>query len=377
MQIESGRFQGLPSMNAEQFATRKLVGFPRIIEFELSNTCNLQCVMCTGRVSSSIRKNRENLDPLPFPYDDNFVEQLKEFIPHLKQAYFFGGEPFLIEIYYKIWDQIIKINPKIRLYAVTNGTVMNDRVKRILKSTNFNAIISLDSLVNERAESIRIGSNLDEVKKNISIFKELSKNKIPISHTPMTINWFDTPDIIKFCNQTDSLINLSYVEGPPRFALWSMMPEQLNEVYSFYEKVEWKGNNKSFKAKYNIKVFNEWKNQVLFFKNRNQEILKSYTDINSKWDKETAKVNEFFQKLQNITEIDYNQVTQMSEIFNELLNNIEPTPWHLQTLKNVTGSLIVEEILKSDQFKEFLKNPEKIKTLFDNSGQADFFKMYY
>jgi MoaA/NifB/PqqE/SkfB family radical SAM enzyme len=333
--------------------------------------------MCSGRVSSTIRKNRENQEPLPFPYDDNFVEQLKEFIPHLKQAYFFGGEPFLIPIYYKIWEQIININPKVKIYAVTNGTVMNERIENILKKTDFNLTISIDSLVKERAESIRFGCDFEDVIKNIFKFQTFSHNNISISHTPMTINWFETPDIINFCNSIDAIINLSYVEGPPEFALWSMMPDKLDEVYKFYKNFKWNGNHKSFKAKYNIKVFNEWKNQVLYFKNRNKELLESFTDIHSDWDKETEKVNEFFRKLQNIKEVDQVQIIQLSALFNELLCIVEPTPWHLQTLKNITCSLIVEKTIKSDQFKEFLKTPEKIKTLFDNSGQADFFKLYY
>src|SRR5690606_6216470 len=76
--------------------------YPAVMEFELSNKCNLECVMCKGELSSTIRKQRDKLPPLNTPYDSTFVEQLKEFIPHLKEAKFLGGEPFLIDIYYEI-----------------------------------------------------------------------------------------------------------------------------------------------------------------------------------------------------------------------------------------------------------------------------------
>lgn len=274
-QIDSKRFHGLPSMQSEQYSTTKIGNFPRIIEFELSNRCNLECIMCSGRVSSSIRQNRENLEPLPFPYDDNFVEQLKEFIPHLKQAYFFGGEPFLIEIYYKIWYEIIKINPKIELYAVTNGTIMNDRIISILKKTNFRITVSLDSLLKSKAEQIRVGCDFDVVLENIFKFTEYSGNRVSISHTPMTINCFETPDIIKFCNKNNFRINLSYVEYPANLALWGLMPDELDEIYSFYNGVEWDKRDENFISKYNIQVFNEWKEQIRFFRDKNKDILGS------------------------------------------------------------------------------------------------------
>lgn len=57
---------------------------PKCFVFEISNTCNLECIMCGGKWSSAIRKNREQLPAIKHPYDAGFVEQLKEFLPHLK-----------------------------------------------------------------------------------------------------------------------------------------------------------------------------------------------------------------------------------------------------------------------------------------------------
>jgi len=377
LQIESNRFHSLPSMHPEEFATSKKGGFPKIMEFELSNNCNLQCVMCSGRVSSAIRQNREQKEPLPMPYDDGFVEQLIEFIPHLEHAYFFGGEPFLVPIYYKIWDQIIRINPKIKLYAVTNGTVMNEKIKKIIQSTRFNIIVSLDSLVKEKAESIRAGCNFDEVMKNIQVFNNLTNRKISISHTPMTVNWNETPDIINFCNKINAIINLSYVEGPAKFALWSLMPDKLNEIFDFYNKVVWKENHKSFKAKYNIKVFNEWKHQVLFFKNRNQEILNSFPDLSNDWKTETEKIHQFFRNLKNSRIFDQQKLGKFMAVFETILSETAQTPWYLKSLKNITQSLSDPDIVNTPEFENYLDNPELLSQFFNESQQAEFFKDYY
>ncbi len=70
--------------------------YPVMLDFSIHNTCNLECVMCHGEFSSSIRANREKLPPIPMMYDEKFVQQLEEFIPHAKQFVFAGGEPFMI-----------------------------------------------------------------------------------------------------------------------------------------------------------------------------------------------------------------------------------------------------------------------------------------
>ena len=41
--------------------------YPTMMEFLLTNTCNLECVMCRGEYSSLIRKNREKLPPIASP----------------------------------------------------------------------------------------------------------------------------------------------------------------------------------------------------------------------------------------------------------------------------------------------------------------------
>ncbi|MBK8698401.1 MAG: hypothetical protein IPN29_02155 [Saprospiraceae bacterium] len=79
---------------------------PKVFEFELSNVCNLECVMCDGYFSSSIRQNREHLPPLSNPYDDKFVDERAEFLPGITDLKFLGGEPFLIDAYLKIWERV-------------------------------------------------------------------------------------------------------------------------------------------------------------------------------------------------------------------------------------------------------------------------------
>ncbi len=101
------------AVKARQYDERRINPnhYPSVMEFELSNVCNLECEMCSGEFSSLIRAKREKLPPIVSVYDAAFVDQLEEFIPYLEEVKFYGGEPFLIDIYYDIWERIMRINP--------------------------------------------------------------------------------------------------------------------------------------------------------------------------------------------------------------------------------------------------------------------------
>ncbi|MBK8698395.1 MAG: radical SAM protein [Saprospiraceae bacterium] len=141
----------------------------------MSNTCNLEDIMCSGQVSSSIRTHRDHLPPLPMPYDDAFVTQLREFIPHLHEAKFYGGEPFLIPIYYQIWEAIAELKPELFMFVITNGTVLNSRVKDLLQKGRFELAVSIDALDKTKLESIRKNVHLETLLEHIDYFSTYSR----------------------------------------------------------------------------------------------------------------------------------------------------------------------------------------------------------
>lgn len=378
VQLKSNRFHAIPSMAPEKYASDKSGIYPRTVELELSNKCNLQCIMCTGKQSSTIRKHRDKLPPIESPYDDEFVEQLKEFIPYLKNMYFYGGEPFLIDIYYKIWEQVIKINPKIRLFAVSNGTIFNEKIEKLLKATNFNVIISLDSLRKERFEHIRKGARFETVMHNINKFSSLVMGNLSISHTPTQINWDDTPDIINFCNQKGYVINLSYVEGPAKFALWAMRPEELDAIYNYYDSVKWESTPNKATAKYNIRVFNEWKEQVKYFRDRNCEILDNYGDISSMY---KARKDKLFARLKQVmTEvpgINMNQQQALNILDSEIFNKPR-THTQIEAMDKLLNNLYDHDKIHSAKGHIILNDPDELKSYLANLIREDeFWAKYY
>ena len=248
--LESGNYQGAKSRYYDEFLPNRIHNramryisslqnnfiYPKVMEFELSNTCNLECVMCNGYFSSSIRKNREHLPPMVSPYDDRFVDQLEEFIPHLTDAKFLGGEPFMIDIYIKIWERIRKINPGVRIHITTNGTFLNERIKELLEGLKVGIIVSIDTIVPDTYKSIRVNGNLSKVLENVEYFRQYTRRKrtfMSIAACPMTNNWREIPQLMDFCLQRGIAMFLNIVYYPRELSFEDKSPEYLDEMVRF------------------------------------------------------------------------------------------------------------------------------------------------
>jgi len=212
--------------------------YPTLLELELSNQCNLECVMCEGRLSSGIRKNRDNLPPMPMIYDDSFIEQLKEFIPHLEELRFNGGEPFAQKIVYDICMLVAELNPSLRINIATNGTVYNKQVRAILDKCNIHLNISIDSLDKENYESIRINGDFDELMENFQTFKKYCHENdrgLSVMVNPMNNNWWEMPNFVKFT--TENKVHLWYntIHHPEHLSIWKLPSSDLNVILQTLE----------------------------------------------------------------------------------------------------------------------------------------------
>ncbi|MBS1593787.1 MAG: radical SAM protein [Bacteroidetes bacterium] len=250
--ITSGNYQGVRAHYYDEYAPggpmatvqrwyRKMRGrqpYPRVMEFELSNECNLECVMCNGYFSSSIRKNREKLPPVPMVYDDRFVDELEEFIPHLTDAKFLGGEPFMIDIYLRIWERIRQINPGIRIHITTNATFLNRRIKDLLDGLNAGIILSIDSVNPDTYRKIRVNGNYQKVMENLEYFRDYTRRKktfLSLAACPITYNWQELPEMLRFCLDRDIALYFNAVFSPSEYSLRDQSQAYLQHVISTLE----------------------------------------------------------------------------------------------------------------------------------------------
>lgn len=211
---------------------------PMRLEFNIHNSCNLECVMCHGLASSSIRTRREKLAPMPNPYDEAFVDQLEPYLPYVVEADFMGGEPFLIHAYQMLWERIAEVNPKMELCILTNATILDDKIKELLERINCLMHVSIDSMYKETYESIRKGADFDEVMANCMYYLDLMKRKgLPYTWRmcPMRQNWKEIPETVKFCNEKGITLMYNQVDSPVNFSLHTLPHAELQEVIDYYK----------------------------------------------------------------------------------------------------------------------------------------------
>ncbi len=206
---------------------------PRILEFELSNLCNLECIMCNGHFSSAIRKNREKLPPIISPYDEKFVQQLRPFWTTVEWARFLGGEPFLNPLYFKIWEQIVEVKSSAAVAITSNGTIMNKKVEWVLENVKPFMILSIDSLDKKTYESIRVNASYEQMKENLFQFisyAQVQNRSVDIMICPLVSNWEEIPQIFDWGFDHEVCVGVNTVIKPEELSLRSLSSKVLMEI---------------------------------------------------------------------------------------------------------------------------------------------------
>ena len=177
--------------------------WPRRLEFAVSNTCNLECVMCNGEWSSMIRSRREGRAPLPKVYGDRFFEELRPFLHHLREARFLGGEPFLAAETLRIMDLMVDEGVEVPCHLTTNGTQWNPRVERILERLPVSIAVSLDGVTAATVESIRVGASHAELLENLARYRAYTTERgttLDLTFCFMKQNWHEFGDYLRFAD---------------------------------------------------------------------------------------------------------------------------------------------------------------------------------
>ncbi|MEX0767467.1 MAG: radical SAM protein [Microthrixaceae bacterium] len=212
--------------------------WPVQMEFSMTNSCNLQCQMCNGDWSSSIRTHREHRPPLPVVYGDSFFNELAEFLPHLEKVNFLGGEPFLGKEPLQVMSMLAKLPHPPQVAVTTNGTQWSQRIERICEQLPMSFVLSLDGITAPTYESIRIGADFDQVMANLDRFESYALRhgtRVTLAHCLMRSNWTEFAQFLRFAEDRDLLVGINEVVFPVELSLFQMSPDELRFVVSTME----------------------------------------------------------------------------------------------------------------------------------------------
>lgn len=238
-QLRNRNFAGALMRNFDRYGSGAVAGaavdreVPLVLEFEIANTCALECVMCGGHWSSAIRARREGLPPLRNPYDARFLREIEELLPTIVAARFLGGEPFLIPAYLEIWDGIRRLNPQAEVSITTSADVLPERQRQMLEHLRASIVVSLDGVTRETYESIRLNASFERVMENLRYFSDYTRRRgttLTAAVCPMTHNWQELPAIVEFCEQQRMTLFFNTVTFPVESALSGLAAPALAEV---------------------------------------------------------------------------------------------------------------------------------------------------
>lgn len=213
--------------------------WPQMMEFSVSNACNLECIMCIGTLSSSIRARREGLPPIPKVYTEQFFSDLRPFLHHLKFAKFLGGEPFLEAESMKIWDIMHEEGVVFPCNVTTNGTQWTNRVVKVLERFPISICVSMDGATKKTVESIRINANFETVHENFRRFHKYTRERgtdLTLTYCLMRQNWHEFGDYLLFADDWDCPVCVNLVREPPHCSLYTLPIPELAKIAEALEK---------------------------------------------------------------------------------------------------------------------------------------------
>ena len=158
--------------NNSNFSVDILTPNIQYMDINLSNKCNLKCMMCFPTRSNQIGIEMGYNNPyMEFPLYDKVTE-----IAHnLRRIRFTGGEPLLHDDMYNILDYLIDNDYSKNIYLKynTNATVTRDDFFDKIKHFRYIKFdISIDGY-GRRDEYIRFPSKWESIERNILYFKDM------------------------------------------------------------------------------------------------------------------------------------------------------------------------------------------------------------
>lgn len=149
------------------------------IDYRLSNKCNFKCITCGPLLSSShaieINKIHRNIGVLKtepaYIEVPNFAEQFDTFSKDIREIYFAGGEPLIMDHHYDILNSFIKSQQPVKIRYNTNLSELNYKgidVVDLWRQVNGEVAIgaSIDGF-GISGETIRFGLDAEVFKSNI------------------------------------------------------------------------------------------------------------------------------------------------------------------------------------------------------------------
>lgn len=209
---------------------------PVYFDIRFSNVCNLKCRICNFSSSSSWYNDDValgNIDPktpaltTSMVDEEKFYAEFKHQIGSIKEIYFAGGEPLMMEQHYRMLAFLIESgNTQCKLFYNTNLSRLTFKDQDVLdywKQFDYvNLAVSLDD-IGERLEYQRKNAKWDQMKLNFNRIKREAPN-VDVMISP-TISVFN---LLSIAEMHQTLVAENYVRPEDVVPSLLVYPQEFN-----------------------------------------------------------------------------------------------------------------------------------------------------
>jgi organic radical activating enzyme len=236
---------------------------PTMLDLDLSNFCNLKCVMCDASRSSEWGKD---LGQAVSSISYEKLDDLADISDQLEHLTIQGGEPSIMKEYEYYFTALEKKDlPKnIDLQIITNATNVNKRFYELLKQfKKVRLSISIDAygLANDY---IRWPSNFLQIEKNLKKMSNMPNNiEIEVLNSLNTLSMFDYYSFLNWCKKIETI----FEQKGKKFKVVPMKVQEPKMYSPFYAPESLKdrivSDVKRFMKDHNLKHNTNWKTEML------------------------------------------------------------------------------------------------------------------
>jgi radical SAM protein with 4Fe4S-binding SPASM domain len=223
----------------------KLDSYPRRLVLELTNACNLDCVMC-GRDESEFAVKFIDIE---------YLRKLEPILKYVEEVTLFGwGEPTIHPKFRDILEFLDRY--PVRKYFVTNGTTLH-RIREYLFDCKVDIMaVSLDGATAKTNNAIRRKSNFDQIVSELRSVVQQKRNGntgypyINFVFTLMRSNLDELPEMVDLAysigiEEVKAVYMTSFSKDLEDEVLW----DRVDEVKKIFSKTIERGNRLGVKIK--------------------------------------------------------------------------------------------------------------------------------
>lgn len=229
-QEEHGATSFRETSNQEWADINNTTNFPIDWEIQITNLCNLKCMMCNPWSSSQILVEENkifevNWDQKNYDWDESSADKVRSIFEAGESFVIRGGEPFMVPWLKRL---VREISSKKSFLINTNATRFDREWFDILSGHDVRMSVSIDA-VGELNHYIRYPSKWQDIIDNLDMMRKLPNANVFLNTCVQNLNVLHLDKLINWASSQDLFVNFDVLTSPKHFQP-SCLPVELAEL---------------------------------------------------------------------------------------------------------------------------------------------------